>query len=81
MIDISSNQPTISFQFFVAFIYLLNNMELIKKVYSTCANDHPNREVSKGQFLREAQHFSQLTPYEIDILYSLVNSFRNDEYK
>ena len=55
-------------------------MELIKKVYSTCANDHPNREVSKGQFLREAQHFSQLTPYEIDILYSLVNSFRNDEY-
>lgn len=79
LIKLSSNQPTISFQFFVAFIYLLNNMELIKKVYLTCANEHPNTEVSKGQFLREAQHFSQLTPYEIDILFSLIKNFRNDE--
>lgn len=32
-----------------------------------------------GIFLREAQQFSQLTPYEINILFSLIKSFRDDE--
>ncbi len=79
LIEISSNQPTISFQFFSAFIYLLNNIELIKKVYMTCANENSKHEVTKGHFLKEAQQFSQLTPYEIDILFSLIKSFRDDQ--
>lgn len=31
--------------------------------------------------MREAQQFSQLTPYEINILFTLIKSFRDDEYK
>jgi hypothetical protein len=33
----------------------------------------------KGQFLREAQQFSQITPCEIHILFSLIKGFRSDE--
>ena len=52
-------------------------MELIKKVYMGCDNE--NKPISKNKFLREAQHFSQLTPYEINILYAIIKTFRNDE--
>jgi hypothetical protein len=55
-------------------------MELVKKVYLACANDNHNKEVTKSQLMREAQYFSQLTPYEITILFSLIRSFRSDEY-
>jgi solute carrier family 25 aspartate/glutamate transporter 12/13 len=54
-------------------------MELIKKIYLTCSNNNPNTEISKGQFLREAQQFSQITPCEIHILFSLIKGFRADE--
>ena len=54
-------------------------MELIKKIYMTCADSHPNKEVGIGQFLREAQQFSQLTPLEINILFSLIKTIRKDE--
>lgn len=79
LITKSTDQNTISYPHFVAFISLLNNMELIKKVYLTIANNHENREISKMQFFKEAQQFSQLTPYEINILFSLIKSFREDE--
>ncbi|CAF0768277.1 unnamed protein product [Brachionus calyciflorus] len=79
LITRSTDQNTITYPHFVAFIYLLNNMELIKKIYLTIADEHPNREVSKGQFLKEAQQFSQVTPYEINILFSLIRSFRDDD--
>lgn len=75
----SSGQAKISYSFFVAFISTLNNMELMKKIYLTCSNNYEQREVSRGIFLREAQQFSQLTPYEINILFSLIRSFRDDE--
>jgi len=74
-----SSQTLITYPYFVAFTYLLNNMELIKKIYLTCSKENPNKEVTKGQFLREAQQFSQITPCEIHILFSLIKGFRSDE--
>ena len=38
-----------------------------------------NSKIFLGQFLREAQQFSQVTPYEINILFSVIRSFRDDE--
>lgn len=75
----NSNQQVISYTYFTAFIYLLKNMELIKKIYLTCANDSHTKEVTQGQFLREAQQFSQVTPLEINILFSLIRSFKPDD--
>jgi solute carrier family 25 aspartate/glutamate transporter 12/13 len=56
-------------------------MELIKKIYSSCANQNHNKEVTKSQLMREAQQFSQLTPYEITVLFSLIKNLRSDEYE
>lgn len=77
---INKNQSMITFPYFNAFIYLLNNMELIKKVYMMCSKENVNKEVSKSHFMREAQQFSQLTPYEVNVLYSVIKSFRNDDF-
>ncbi len=79
MIQNISNQTLITYPYFIAFTELINNMELIKKIYLTCSNNNPNTEISKGQFLREAQQFSQITPCEIHILFSLIKGFRADE--
>lgn len=70
----------ITFPYFIAFTYLLNNMELVKRIYLNCANNNPTKEVSKNLFLREAQQYSQLTPCEIHVLFSLIKGFRTDEY-
>lgn len=75
----STNQQVVTYSYFTAFIYLLKNIELIKKIYLTCAENNHEKEVTQGQFLREAQQFSQVTPYEISILFSLIKSFRSDD--
>lgn len=72
------NQTLITYPFFIAFICLLNNMELIKKIYLEATNDHQNRDISKGEFMRAAQQFSQVTPLEVNLLFSLVKAFRDD---
>lgn len=69
----------ITYPYFVAFTYLLNNMELVKKIYLTCAENSEDKEVTKSQFLKEALQFSQITPCEIHILFSLIKGFRTDE--
>lgn len=79
LISNSASNEQISYPFFVGFIYLLNNMELIKKIFLACTNDHPSMEITRGQFLKEAQTFSQITPLEINILFLMVRGFRNDE--
>lgn len=72
------NQTVITYPFFNAFICLLNNMELIKKIYLEASNDSQDRDISKGQFMRAAQQFSQVTPFEVNLLFSLVKAFRDD---
>lgn len=63
----------ISFPYYMAFITLLNNMELIKRVYLNATHGHRNQEVTKEEFLHSAQMMSQITPLEVDILFSLCD--------
>ncbi|KAK3106010.1 hypothetical protein FSP39_010838 [Pinctada imbricata] len=62
----------ISYSYFTAFISLLNNMELIKKIYMSITRRDKSQEVTKEEMLYQAQEFAQITPLEIDILFQLV---------
>ncbi|XP_067108634.1 electrogenic aspartate/glutamate antiporter SLC25A12, mitochondrial-like isoform X2 [Osmerus mordax] len=61
----------VSFSYFNAFNALLNNMELIRKIYSTLAGTRKDTLVTKEEFVHAANKFGQITPMEIDILYQL----------
>ncbi|KAL1505732.1 hypothetical protein ABEB36_005228 [Hypothenemus hampei] len=63
----------VSFPYFIAFNSLLNNMELVKRVYLNVTNGHRTQEVSKDEFMHSAQAMSQMTPLEVDILFHLVD--------
>lgn len=63
----------ISFPYYMAFNSLLNNMELIKRVYLNATNGHRTYEVTKEEFLHSAQMMSQITPLEVDILFALCD--------
>ncbi|XP_074550357.1 electrogenic aspartate/glutamate antiporter SLC25A12, mitochondrial-like isoform X2 [Halichoeres trimaculatus] len=67
-----STSHMVSFSYFNAFNALLNNMELVRKVYSTLAGTHRDTLVTKEEFVHSANKFGQITPMEIDILYQLV---------
>ncbi|TNN03021.1 hypothetical protein fugu_000050 [Takifugu bimaculatus] len=67
-----STSHMVSFSYFNAFNALLNNMELIRKIYSTVAGTHRDALVTKEEFVNAANKFGQITPMEIDILYQLV---------
>lgn len=61
----------VSFPYFMAFNSLLNNMELIKRIYLNATNGNRQQEVTKQEFLHSAQMMSQITPLEVDILFNL----------
>ncbi|XP_026815005.1 calcium-binding mitochondrial carrier protein Aralar1 [Rhopalosiphum maidis] len=63
----------VSFPYFMAFISLLNNMELVKRIYLNASNENRNREVTKDEFLYSTQVMSQITPLEVDILFTLCH--------
>ncbi|XP_069839016.1 electrogenic aspartate/glutamate antiporter SLC25A12, mitochondrial isoform X2 [Dendropsophus ebraccatus] len=65
----------VSFSYFNAFNSLLNNMELVRKIYSTLAGSRRDMEVTKEEFAHSANKFGQITPLEIDILYQLSDLF------
>uniref|UniRef100_A0AAY4ELX2 EF-hand domain-containing protein n=1 Tax=Denticeps clupeoides TaxID=299321 RepID=A0AAY4ELX2_9TELE len=60
----------VSFSYFNAFNSLLNNMELIRKIYSTLAGSRKDTLLTKEEFIHAANKFGQITPMEIDILTS-----------
>ncbi|MEQ2316267.1 hypothetical protein AMECASPLE_030906 [Ameca splendens] len=66
-----STAHMVSFSYFNAFNSLLNNMELIRKIYSTLAGTRKDTQVTKEEFVHAANKFGQITPMEIDILYQL----------
>ncbi|KAM3861984.1 electrogenic aspartate/glutamate antiporter SLC25A12, mitochondrial-like [Diretmus argenteus] len=66
-----STSHMVSFSYFNAFNSLLNNMELVRKIYSTLAGTHRDTLVTKEEFSHAANRFGQITPMEIDILYQL----------
>lgn len=65
----------VSFPYFVAFNSLLNNMELVKKIYITFTKGNHDLEVTKEEFLNAAQQMSQITPLEVDILFQIAGYF------
>nr|AAI66365.1 slc25a12 protein [Xenopus tropicalis] len=65
----------VSFSYFNAFNSLLNNMELVRKVYSTIAGSRKDLEVTKEEFANAGNKFGQITPLEIDILFQLSDLF------
>uniref|UniRef100_A0A8C5PNT5 Solute carrier family 25 member 12 n=1 Tax=Leptobrachium leishanense TaxID=445787 RepID=A0A8C5PNT5_9ANUR len=65
----------VSFSYFNAFNSLLNNMELVRKIYSTLAGSKKDLEVTKEEFANSANKFGQITPLEIDILFQLSDLF------
>jgi len=62
---------SVSYAYFIAFISLLSNVELIKKVYLNASNGSRTVDVSKDEFLYSSQMMSQITPLEVDILFVL----------
>ncbi|MBN3326407.1 CMC1 protein, partial [Atractosteus spatula] len=65
----------VSFSYFNAFNSLLNNMELILKIYSTLAGSRKDIQVTKEEFVHAANKFGQITPLEIDILFQLSDLY------
>ncbi|CAH0777344.1 unnamed protein product [Bemisia tabaci] len=63
----------VSFPYFMAFTSLLNNMELVKRIYLNATQENREQEVTKEEFLYSAQMMSQITPLEVDILFSLCH--------
>ncbi|XP_060523908.1 calcium-binding mitochondrial carrier protein Aralar1 isoform X2 [Cylas formicarius] len=68
-----SQSRRVSFAYFIAFNSLLNNMELVKRIYLNVTNGHRSQEVSKDEFMHSAQAMSQMTPLEVDILFHLID--------
>ncbi|KAG2465069.1 CMC2 protein, partial [Polypterus senegalus] len=68
-----STSHYVSFSYFNAFNSLLNNMEVIKKIYSTLAGSRKDTEVTKEEFILAAQRFGQVTPMEVEILFHLAD--------
>lgn len=62
----------VSFAYFMAFNSLLNNMELIKRVYLNATGGSRLEAITKDELLLSSQRMSQITPLEIDILYQLT---------
>ncbi|XP_046355558.1 electrogenic aspartate/glutamate antiporter SLC25A13, mitochondrial-like isoform X1 [Haliotis cracherodii] len=62
----------ISYAYFTAFISLLNNLELVKRIYLAATRRDPNKEITKEELMYQAQDFAQITPLELDILFQLV---------
>ncbi|XP_012503276.1 PREDICTED: calcium-binding mitochondrial carrier protein Aralar2 isoform X2 [Propithecus coquereli] len=65
----------VSFSYFNGFNSLLNNMELIRKIYSTLSGNRKDVEVTKEEFVLAAQKFGQVTPMEVDILFQLADLY------
>ncbi|KFQ14219.1 Calcium-binding mitochondrial carrier protein Aralar1, partial [Leptosomus discolor] len=65
----------VSFSYFNAFNGLLNNMDLVRKIYSNIAGPRKDVEVTKEEFTHAAIRFGQVTPMEIDILYQLADLY------
>lgn len=63
----------ISYAYFMAFNSLLNNMELIKRVYLNATNGNRVQPITKDELLYSSQVMSQVTPLEVDILFKLAS--------
>ncbi|XP_055381615.1 calcium-binding mitochondrial carrier protein Aralar1 isoform X2 [Condylostylus longicornis] len=67
----------VSFPYFMAFNSLLNNMELIKRIYLNATQGNRLEPVTKDELLYSARTMSQITPLEIDILFQLTGALQH----
>lgn len=74
-----ANGNQVSYAYFVAFISLLNNTELIKRVYLNSTQGSRTETVSKDDFLYSAQMMSQITPLEVEILFQIVKHLHSED--
>ena len=61
----------------MAFNSLLNNMELVKKIYLHFTKGDQRTEMTKEEFAACSQQMSHMTPLEIDILFNLCGFLSN----
>uniref|UniRef100_A0A1I8IT28 EF-hand domain-containing protein n=1 Tax=Macrostomum lignano TaxID=282301 RepID=A0A1I8IT28_9PLAT len=69
----------ISFSYFNAFISLLNNMELLKKLIQARTGNDVHAPVTREELTNDAMSYNQLTPLEVDILFQLAKFLREDD--
>ncbi|KAL3315586.1 Calcium-binding mitochondrial carrier protein Aralar1 [Cichlidogyrus casuarinus] len=74
----NEHSKRVTYAYFLAFIALLNNLELFKQVYLTRTTGNRRVELTKEEFLSATKSLSQITPLQIDILFSLINFIRPD---
>lgn len=74
LVAVAGEAPShvVTFPYFMAFNSLLNNMELVKKIYLHLTRGNTNLEVTKEELLATSLQMSQITPLEIDILFELA---------
>lgn len=64
----------VTYPFFAAFNILLNNMELVKRIFLATTKGNPHIELTKEEFMNASQQMSQLTPLEVDILFHIAGT-------
>lgn len=69
----SGTGSKVSYAYFTAFISLLNNIELIKKIYLQATSNRYDQEVTREELLQVSQTISQVTPLELEILFLIVD--------
>uniref|UniRef100_A0A8C1ZDH3 Solute carrier family 25 member 13 n=1 Tax=Cyprinus carpio TaxID=7962 RepID=A0A8C1ZDH3_CYPCA len=70
LVAVSFTSHQVSFSYFNGFNSLLNNMELIRKIYTTLAGDRKDVEVTKEEFIIAAQRFVTMAtgPFDIEMI-------------
>ncbi|PVD37264.1 hypothetical protein C0Q70_04261 [Pomacea canaliculata] len=66
-------QMQISYAYFTAFVSLLNNVELFRRIFLAATRRDVNKMVTKEELLYQAQAFAQVTPLEVEILFKLAS--------
>lgn len=75
---LSRKHGKISFAYYMGFIGLLSNMELMKHVHRIRSHGDQRVEFTREEFLSETQQFTQITPMEVNILFHLTSLLRSD---
>ncbi|EDV28209.1 uncharacterized protein TRIADDRAFT_21712, partial [Trichoplax adhaerens] len=61
----------VNFAYYSAFIDLLSNIDVIEEIFTRAAEDLGKDSITKEEFLQTSRLYSQITPFEVDILYRL----------
>lgn len=68
-----SHAQGVSYAYHTAFHNLLDNMELVKLIYLKASKNNKSKGVDMYSFYSAMEHMRHITPYEIDILFKMIN--------